>query len=174
MEGHGAATASPRTWPRSERGSNSWGATSHGCNLTANPTRATLAATILGSSLAFVDGSVVNVALPALARQLHADPAKLSWAVTAYLLPLGTLILLGGGLGDHFGRRRVFLLGLMLFTGASILCAAAPTFAWLLTGRAAQGVGAALLMPNSLAILGGPSPARSAAVRSAPGLRSAR
>ncbi|MGB6353474.1 MAG: MFS transporter [Steroidobacteraceae bacterium] len=114
-----------------------------------------MAATILGSSLAFVDGSVVNVALPALARQLHADPAKLSWAVTAYLLPLGTLILLGGGLGDHFGRRRVFLLGLMLFTGASILCAVAPTFAWLLTGRAAQGVGAALLMPNSLAILGG-------------------
>jgi EmrB/QacA subfamily drug resistance transporter len=120
-----------------------------------NPLRATLAATILGSSLAFIDGSVVNVALPALARQLHADPSKLSWAINAYLLPLGALILLGGGLGDHFGRRRVFLLGLMLFTGASILCAAAPTFAWLLAGRGAQGVGAALLMPNSLAILGG-------------------
>jgi EmrB/QacA subfamily drug resistance transporter len=95
------------------------------------------------------------VALPALGRQLDADPTKLSWAINAYLLPLGTLILLGGGLGDHFGRRRVFLLGLMLFTGASILCAAAPTFAWLLAGRGAQGVGAALLMPNSLAILGG-------------------
>jgi EmrB/QacA subfamily drug resistance transporter len=127
----------------------------HRCNLTTNPLRATLAATILGSSLAFIDGSVVNVALPALARQLHADPTKLSWAINAYLLPLGTLILLGGGLGDHFGRRRVFLLGLMLFTGASILCAAAPTFAWLLAGRGTQGVGAALLMPNSLAILGG-------------------
>ena len=114
-----------------------------------------MAATILGSSLAFIDGSVVNVALPALARQLHADPTKLSWAINAYLLPLGALILLGGGLGDHFGRRRVFLLGLVLFTGASILCAAAPTFAWLLTGRGVQGVGAALLMPNSLAILGG-------------------
>ncbi len=127
----------------------------HRCNLTTNPLRATLAATILGSSLAFIDGSVVNVALPALARQLHADPTTLSWAINAYLLPLGALILLGGGLGDHFGRRRVFLLGLMLFTAASILCAAAPTFAWLLAGRGAQGMGAALLMPNSLAILGG-------------------
>lgn len=127
----------------------------HRCNLTTKPLRATLAATILGSSLAFIDGSVVNVALPALARQLHADPTRLSWAINAYLLPLGALILLGGGLGDHFGRRRVFLLGLMLFTVASILCAAAPTFAWLLAGRGAQGIGAALLMPNSLAILGG-------------------
>jgi EmrB/QacA subfamily drug resistance transporter len=120
-----------------------------------NPLRATLAATILGSSLAFIDGSVVNVALPALAHQLHADPTELPWAISAYLLPLGTLILLGGGLGDHFGRRRIFLLGLILFTGASILCAVAPTFAWLLAGRGVQGVGAALLMPNSLAILGG-------------------
>ena len=109
----------------------------------------------MGSSLAFIDGSVVNVALPALARQLHADPAKLAWAINAYLLPLGALILLGGGLGDHFGRRRLFLLGLTLFTTASIVCAAAPTFAWLLAGRGAQGIGAALLMPNSLAILGG-------------------
>jgi len=98
---------------------------------------------------------VVNVALPALGRQLHADPARLSWAINAYLLPLGALILLGGGLGDHYGRRRLFLLGLTLFTTASILCAAAPTFAWLLAGRGAQGVGAALLMPNSLAILAG-------------------
>jgi EmrB/QacA subfamily drug resistance transporter len=125
------------------------------CNLITNPLRATLAATILGSSLAFIDGSVVNVALPALARQLHANPTSLSWAINAYLLPLGALILLGGGLGDHLGRRRMFLLGLMLFAAASMLCAAAPTFGWLLAGRGAQGVGAALLMPNSLAILGG-------------------
>jgi EmrB/QacA subfamily drug resistance transporter len=117
--------------------------------------RATLAATILGSSLAFIDGSVVNVALPALARGLHADPSILSWAINAYLLPLGALILLGGGLGDHFGRRRLFLIGLVLFAAASILCAVAPTFFWLLAGRSAQGIGAALLMPNSLAILGG-------------------
>jgi EmrB/QacA subfamily drug resistance transporter len=117
--------------------------------------RATLAATILGSSLAFVDGSVVNVALPALAHGLHADPSILPWAINAYLLPLGALILLGGSLGDHFGRRRLFLVGLVLFAAASILCAVAPTFFWLLAGRSAQGIGAALLMPNSLAILGG-------------------
>jgi EmrB/QacA subfamily drug resistance transporter len=120
-----------------------------------NHLRATLAATILGSSLAFIDGSVVNVALPALAHDLHADPSELSWAINAYLLPLGALILLGGSLGDHYGRRRLFLIGLMLFASASMLCAAAPTFAWLLAGRGTQGVGAALLMPNSLAILGG-------------------
>jgi EmrB/QacA subfamily drug resistance transporter len=125
------------------------------CKLATNSLRGTLAASILGSSLAFIDGSVVNVALPVLARQLHADPTKLSWAINAYLLPLGALILLGGGLGDRYGRRRLFLLGLTLFTSASILCAAAPTFTWLLAGRGAQGVGAALLMPNSLAILGG-------------------
>jgi len=117
--------------------------------------RATLAASTLGSSLAFIDGSVVNVALPALASGLHADPSILSWAINAYLLPLGALILLGGSLGDHFGRRRLFLIGLVLFAAASILCAAAPTFAWLLAGRSAQGMGAALLMPNSLAIIGG-------------------
>jgi EmrB/QacA subfamily drug resistance transporter len=120
-----------------------------------NQLRATLAASILGSSLAFIDGSVVNVALPALADGLHADPSNLSWAINAYLLPLGALILLGGSLGDHFGRRRLFLIGLLLFASASILCAVAPTFAWLLAGRSAQGVGTALLMPNSLAILGG-------------------
>jgi EmrB/QacA subfamily drug resistance transporter len=120
-----------------------------------NHLRATLAASILGSSLAFIDGSVVNVALPALASGLHADPSNLSWAINAYLLPLGALILLGGSLGDHFGRRRLFLVGLVLFASASILCGAAPTFAWLLAGRSAQGIGAALLMPNSLAIIGG-------------------
>lgn len=116
--------------------------------------RLTLAATILGSGLAFVDGSVVNVALPALARDLGAGPDALAWAINAYLLPLGALILLGGGMGDHFGRRRLFLAGLGLFTIASIACAAAPSFAWLLAGRAVQGLGAAMLMPNSLAILG--------------------
>jgi EmrB/QacA subfamily drug resistance transporter len=116
---------------------------------------ATLAASILGSSLAFIDGSVVNVALPALAHGLHADPSILPWAINAYLLPLGALILLGGSLGDHFGRRLLFLIGLLLFSSASILCAAAPSFAWLLAGRSVQGIGAALLMPNSLAIIGG-------------------
>jgi MFS family permease len=117
--------------------------------------RATLAATILGSSLAFIDGSVVNVALPALAYDLKVGPADLSWAINAYLLPLGVLILLGGALGDHFGRRRLFQIGLSTFTFASLACAAAPSLAWLLAARGLQGLGAALLMPNSLAILGG-------------------
>ncbi len=124
------------------------------CEETAGHPRLTLAATILGSSVAFIDGSVVNVALPALARDLGAGPAQLTWAINAYLLPLGALILLGGGMGDHFGRRRLFMAGLGLFTIASVLCAAAPGFGWLLAGRGMQGLGAALLMPNSLAILG--------------------
>jgi EmrB/QacA subfamily drug resistance transporter len=117
--------------------------------------RATLAATILGSSLAFIDGSVVNVALPALSQGLEVNPANLSWAINAYLLPLGVLILLGGALGDHFGRRRLFQIGLSTFAFASLACAAAPSFAWLLAARGLQGLGAALLMPNSLAILSG-------------------
>lgn len=121
------------------------------------PTRrqaATLVATILGSSIAFIDGSVVNVGLPAIQQDLGAHNAVLSWAINAYLLPLGALILLGGGAGDHYGRRRLFVIGASLFAAASILCAAAPDFGWLLAGRALQGFGAALLMPNSLAILG--------------------
>jgi EmrB/QacA subfamily drug resistance transporter len=116
--------------------------------------RLTLAATILGSSVAFIDGSVVNVALPTLARDLSASPSELTWAINAYLLPVGALTLLGGGLGDHFGRRRLFLMGLLLFTLASIVCAAAPSLTCFLAGRGVQGLGAALLMPNSLAILG--------------------
>ena len=102
--------------------------------------RATLAATILGSSLAFIDGSVVNVALPVLGADLHASPSALPWVITAYLLPLGALILLGGGLGDHYGRRRLFLIGLATFLLASILCAAAPSLAYLLAGRWLQGI----------------------------------
>jgi EmrB/QacA subfamily drug resistance transporter len=117
--------------------------------------RATLAATMLGSSLAFIDGSVVNVALPALAHDLRVGPANLSWTINAYLLPLGVLILLGGTLGDHFGRRRLFQIGLSVFSFASLACALAPSLAWLLAARGLQGVGAALLMPNSLAILSG-------------------
>jgi len=115
---------------------------------------ATIAATILGSSLAFIDGSVVNVALPTIGRALHAGPADLAWTINAYLLPLGALTLLGGAAGDHFGRRRLFLLGIGLFLVASVLCAVAPTLGLLLAGRGLQGVGAALLMPNSLALLG--------------------
>ncbi|MEA3048264.1 MAG: hypothetical protein QOG84_100 [Sphingomonadales bacterium] len=114
----------------------------------------TLAASILASSLAFVDGSVVNVGLPAIGRALVADAAGLQWIVNAYLLPLSALLLLGGGAGDRFGRRRLFLIGTGLFALASALCAAAPTLPLLLAGRFLQGASAAVLMPNSLAILG--------------------
>jgi EmrB/QacA subfamily drug resistance transporter len=116
--------------------------------------RATLAATILGSSLAIIDGSVVNVALPAMAENLKIGPSILPWIITAYLLPLGALTLLGGALGDHFGLRRCFHLGLTAFTLGSVACAAAPSSALLLAARGLQGLGAALLLPNSLAILG--------------------
>jgi EmrB/QacA subfamily drug resistance transporter len=115
---------------------------------------ATIAATILGSSLAFIDGSVVNVALPTIGHAFHAGPAALAWTINAYLLPLGALILLGGAIGDHYGRRRVFQLGIAIFLLASLLCTFAPTLALLLAGRGLQGIGSALLMPSSLAILG--------------------
>jgi len=115
---------------------------------------ATVSATILGSSLALIDGSVVNVALPTIGHAFHAGPAALAWTINAYLLPLGALILLGGALGDHYGRRRVFQLGIAIFLLASLLCTFAPTLALLLAGRGLQGIGSALLMPSSLAILG--------------------
>lgn len=113
-----------------------------------------LATTILASGLAFIDGSVVNVGLPAIGRSLHADGAGLSWIVNGYLLPLSALLLLGGACGDRFGRKRVLLLGVALFALASLLCAAAPSLAWLVAARVLQGCGAAMLMPTSLAILG--------------------
>ncbi|MEP6740265.1 MAG: MFS transporter [Caldimonas sp.] len=117
----------------------------------------TLAATILGSSLSFIDGSVVNVSLPAIERDLAssgASGASIGWLISAYLLPLGALVLLGGVAGDRYGRKRMFLGGMALFTVASLACALAPGFAWLLAARAAQGIGAAFLMPASLAIIG--------------------
>jgi EmrB/QacA subfamily drug resistance transporter len=114
----------------------------------------TLAASILASSLAFVDGSVVNVGLPAIGKALAADAAGLQWVVNAYLLPLSALLLLGGAAGDRFGRRRLFLIGTALFACASGLCAVAPTLPLLLAGRMLQGASSAMLMPNSLAILG--------------------
>ena len=128
-----------------------------GASATPCPNRhplATLTATILGSSLAFIDGSVMNVALPAISSDLQASPADLSWVINAYLLPSGALILLGGACGDHFGRRLCFIGGAGLFLVASILCAFAPSFTVIVTGRFLQGIGAAFLMPNSLAILG--------------------
>ncbi|TPG52257.1 MFS transporter [Sphingomonas glacialis] len=109
---------------------------------------------MLASSLPFIDGSVTNVALPSIGRDLHGDAASLQWVINAYLLPLSALLLIGGAAGDHFGRRRVLILGTALFAVASILCAASSDLTLLLAARALQGVGAAMLMPNSLGILG--------------------
>jgi EmrB/QacA subfamily drug resistance transporter len=114
-----------------------------------------LITTILASSLSFIDGSVVNVGLPALGRDLHGDSADLQWVINGYLLPLSALLLLGGALGDRFGRKRLLVIGVALFAAASVACALAPNLLCLLLARAIQGGGAALLMPNSLAILGG-------------------
>jgi EmrB/QacA subfamily drug resistance transporter len=116
--------------------------------------RWTIAATMLASSLAFIDGSVTNVALPAIGRDLHGGAADLQWTINAYLLPLSALLLLGGAVGDHVGRRRTLVAGILLFALASIGCALAPSLSILFAARAAQGVGAALLLPNSLGILG--------------------
>jgi EmrB/QacA subfamily drug resistance transporter len=113
-----------------------------------------LATTILASSLAFIDGSVVNVGLSALGATFKASAGDLQWVINAYLLPLSALLLLGGAAGDRFGHSRLLVVGTALFGAASFACALAPSLMWLLIGRAAQGVGAALLMPNSLAILG--------------------
>ena len=116
--------------------------------------RLTLAATILGSSMAFIDGSVVNIALPAIQQALHADAVSTQWIVNAYLLLLGALVLVGGSAADLYGRRRVFLWGIAVFTTASIACGLAPNITVLVISRAVQGLGAALLTPASLAMLG--------------------
>ena len=112
-----------------------------------------LAATILGSSIAFIDSSVVSVALPAMQRDLAASVREAQWIVNSYMLLLGALILIGGAAGDRFGRRRTFLIGLIGFTAASVACGLSPDSASLVAARALQGVGAALLVPSSLAII---------------------
>src|SRR5215472_4247459 len=113
----------------------------------------TLAATVIGSSLTFVDATVVNVALPALQQNLHATIADMQWVIEAYALFLGGLILVGGSLGDQFGRKRVFLQGVWVFTLASIACGLASSPKALIVARAVQGIGAAFLVPGSLAII---------------------
>ena len=118
-----------------------------------NVGRWVLLATILGSSMGFIDGSVVNVALPAIQRTLGATAVDAQWIVESYALFLAALILVGGSLGDHFGRRKVFALGTALFAVASILCGIAQTPDQLIAFRALQGIGGALLIPGSLAII---------------------
>ncbi|MDB6111844.1 MAG: drug resistance transporter, EmrB/QacA subfamily [Pedosphaera sp.] len=112
-----------------------------------------LAATILGSSMVFIDGTVVNVALPALQANLDATVMDVQWVVEAYALFLAALLLVGGSLGDRFGRRRIFCIGVVLFALASAWCGFAPTIRQLTLARAVQGVGGALLVPGSLAII---------------------
>jgi EmrB/QacA subfamily drug resistance transporter len=112
-----------------------------------------LAVTVAGSGMAFLDGTVVNVALPDIGRDLNASTSALQWILNGYLLTLASLILLGGSLGDRLGRRRVFKAGVVLFTVASLGCAAAPNVELLIVARLVQGIGGALLTPGSLAII---------------------
>ena len=118
-----------------------------------------LAATILGSSLAFIDGTVVNVALPALQTALHATVSDVQWVVESYALLLASLLLVGGSLGDLYGRRKVFVCGVILFAAASIWCGTVSSIDRLIFARAIQGIGAALLVPGSLALISASFPA---------------
>jgi EmrB/QacA subfamily drug resistance transporter len=112
-----------------------------------------LAVTVLGSGIAFLEATVVNVALPAIGDDLDADVTDLQWVINGYLLTLASLILLGGSLGDRYGRRRIFNIGVVWFTTASALCSLAPSIEFLIAGRMLQGVGGAMLTPGSLAII---------------------
>jgi EmrB/QacA subfamily drug resistance transporter len=108
---------------------------------------------VLGSGMAFLDGTVVNIALPDIGRDFDASTSSLQWILNGYLLTLASLILLGGSLGDRYGRRRVFVLGVLLFTAASLLCAISPSAEFLIAARMLQGIGGAMLTPGSLALI---------------------
>src|SRR5262249_43099798 len=107
-----------------------------------------LVASVLGSSMAFIDGTAVNLALPALQTELKASGRDAQWIIESYALMLASLILVGGALGDQFGRRRIFSAGVLLFTIASVACGLAQTPGQLIVGRTVQGVGGALLIPG--------------------------
>jgi DHA2 family methylenomycin A resistance protein-like MFS transporter len=113
----------------------------------------TLAVTCLGFFMMLLDASIVTVALPTIQRDLHAQLSDLQWVVDAYTLPFAVLLLTAGTLGDRFGRKRVFLVGLVIFLGGSVLCGIAPTLGWLIAGRVVQGAGGAALSPGSLSVL---------------------
>jgi EmrB/QacA subfamily drug resistance transporter len=112
-----------------------------------------LFSTILASSMAFIDSTALNVALPALQQDLNASGADLLWIVNAYSIMLASLLLVGGSLGDRYGRKRVFMVGIVLFAGASLLCGLAPNTTLLIAARALQGIGGALMVPSSLALI---------------------
>jgi EmrB/QacA subfamily drug resistance transporter len=124
-----------------------------GLRLSSGPGRWALLATVLGTAMAFLDSTVVTIALPTIGDDLHATLEGLQWIVTGYTLALAGLILLGGALGDRYGRRRVFLIGVVWFAAASLLCALSPTIGVLIAARVLQGVGGALLTPGSLALI---------------------
>jgi EmrB/QacA subfamily drug resistance transporter len=124
-----------------------------GLRYSTGPGRWVLAATVLGSAIASIDATVVGIALPAIGRDFHAGLPDLQWVVTAYTLTLAGLLLVAGAFGDRYGRKRVFLIGVIWFTLASVLCSLAPTVQVLIFARAVQGIGAALLTPGSLAII---------------------
>ena len=126
---------------------------SEGVSFGSGAGRWVLAVTVLGSGMAFLDGTVVNIALPDIGRDLNASTSSLQWILNGYLLTLASLILLGGSLGDRYGRRRVFVLGVGLFTLSSLLCAVAPNVELLIAARLLQGIGGALLTPGSLAMI---------------------
>jgi len=115
--------------------------------------RWTLFAMVLGSGMAFLDATVVNIALPSIGADLGGRASGLQWTINGYTLTLAAFILLGGSLGDRFGRRRIFMIGVVWFSLASLLCGVAPNIATLVTARGLQGVGGALLTPGALAIL---------------------
>ncbi|TMC51456.1 MAG: MFS transporter [Chloroflexi bacterium] len=124
-----------------------------GLSLASARGRWVLFATVLGSGIAFLDGTVVNVALPSISRDFHVGLADLQWTSTGYTLTLSAFLLLGGSLGDRYGRRRLFVVGVVWFTAASLVCGLAPSSPMLIAARALQGVGGALLTPASLAII---------------------
>ena len=116
-------------------------------------------ATVLGSSVSFIDTTAVNVALPAIGRDLDAGLSGLQWTIDSYVFTLASLMVVSGALGDRFGRRRVFVIGLVAFAAASALCAMAWSIESLIIARALQGVAGSLMIPNSLAVLAGLVPA---------------
>jgi MFS family permease len=112
-----------------------------------------LTATILGSGMVFLDGTVVNLALPSLQKAFSANISVVQWVVEAYALTLASLLLVGGSLGDRYGRRKIYVYGIVLFAVSSMACGLAPNTPWLIAARAIQGVGGALLVPGSLALI---------------------
>src|ERR1700751_914060 len=135
------------------RGAMSPASTAPGRRYPSRTGRWVLAATVLGSGIAALDAPVVGIALPAIAKDFHAAVASMQWVVDGYTLTLAGLLLLRGALGDAYGRRKVYVIGIVWFALASLACGIAPGTGFLIAARALQGVGAALLTPGSLAIL---------------------